>query len=444
MTGKTCLTLGWAILSGACLAAPAATPAERGQAPVDYAIVVTGSELLTGVYPDAHTYFLTRTLRHLNLHCVGSTCVDDRPADIQEALRHALTKVSLVIVTGGLGPTDDDVTRETLSDFTGIPLQEQEDALAAMERRFQQLRDKLRPNLRRQTRVPTRGSYLKSQSGTAVGLVFETDRSVIVALPGPPRELQPMVRDELVPYLHRRFGTRLAACSLRLRFVGVGQSQIDHTLKEHALLAPDMVVTTQFTEGRVDFEFSLPDDTPANCARLAALNECVREHLGEYLYADDETTLEQVVIKQLQTRGLKLVVAESGSGGGLAQALDGADGADEVLVGAYVAPNDDRLRRLLRVTDESWAGAETRNPRAELLASAAGDVTGASCAVTVGEVQAEGEGRRFVETVFRLPKRPLEHVRLGLRGTGELARASLTTQLLDALRRRLQPDARKP
>jgi nicotinamide-nucleotide amidase len=194
--------------------------AAANQPPVDYMIVVTGSELLAGVYPDTHTHYLTRTLTPLNLHCVGSISVDDKPADIKEALRFGLSKAPLVIVTGGLGPTDDDVTRETLADFAGIPLQEQEEVLAAMERRFQLPRDKLRANLRRQTRVPIRGSYLKSAFGTAVGLVYELPNAVIVALPGPPRELQPMVREELVSYLNRRFGTRLAACTLRLRFVG--------------------------------------------------------------------------------------------------------------------------------------------------------------------------------------------------------------------------------
>ncbi|MCL4193064.1 MAG: hypothetical protein KJZ87_15115, partial [Thermoguttaceae bacterium] len=116
--------------------------------PIDYMIVVTGTELLTGVYPDGHTHFLTRTLHPLGLHCVGSMTVDDKPADIGEALRYATERVSLVIVTGGLGPTDNDVTREALARFTGIALEEHPDVLADMERRFRTPRDELRPNLR--------------------------------------------------------------------------------------------------------------------------------------------------------------------------------------------------------------------------------------------------------------------------------------------------------
>ena len=115
--------------------------------------------------------------------------------------------------------------------------------------------------------MPVQGTYLKNANGTAVGLVFETPDRVIVALPGPPRELQPMVRDELVPYLSRRFGTRPPGASLTLRFVGLGQSQIDQTLKDHVPLPADITTSSQFEGGRVDFTFSLPGDTPEDRAR---------------------------------------------------------------------------------------------------------------------------------------------------------------------------------
>ncbi|MCY2996439.1 MAG: molybdopterin-binding protein [Planctomycetota bacterium] len=430
--------VGWLAMVWLGALSATAGAADATQPPVDYMIVVTGSELLAGVYPDTHTHFLTRTLTPLNLHCVGSISVDDKPADIKEALRFGLSKTPLVIVTGGLGPTDDDVTRETLADFAGIPLQEQEDVLAGMERRFQLPRDKIRANLRRQTRVPSRGTYLKSAFGTAVGLVYELPKAVIVALPGPPRELQPMVREELVPYLNRRFGTRLAACTLMLRFVGVGQSQIDHTFKEHVPLAPDITVTSQFAEGRVDFEFALPADTPQNRARLAELKQQIQPHLGDYIYADDDTTLEQRVVRLLESRGVKLVLAEAGSGGCLATGLDGVEGVQRVLAGAYVAPTEEQLRRLLRVPDDKWGALPADTSRIECLAAAAVEATGSLWAVAIGDVQQADGGGRAVEVVFQQPEGRVEHQRLALRGTGELARTSLATQLLDALRRRLR------
>ena len=417
-------------------AADACAPPPTRQ-PVRYMVVATGGELLSGVYPDGHTYFLTRTLRPLGLRCVGSITVDDKQADIEEALRLATKKASLVIVTGGLGPTDNDVTRETLSEFTGIKLQEHPDVLQAMARRFRVAPDGIRPNLRRQTLVPERGTYLKNPHGTAVGLVFELADDVIVALPGPPRELQAIVRDELVPYLSRQFGTRLPGCSLTLRFVGLGQSQIDQTLEDRVPLAPDVTLFSQFEGGRVDFTFFLPDDTPRDRARLEELKQKILEHLGDYVYADDETSLEEHVVKLLETRGTTLAIAEAGSGGSLAAALSGTGAARAVLAGAYVAPTEERLRQLFRVPDDRWAGSTSGPERAKLLASAAAEATGSGSAVAIGEPRPDNSGDRYVEVAFKLPDGRLQTQRVRLRGTGELARLRLNTQLLDQLRRRL-------
>jgi nicotinamide-nucleotide amidase len=317
-----------------------------------YMIIVTGSELLLGTYPDGHTYFITRTLYPLGMECIGSIIIDDKQADIKEALSYATDKADIVIVTGGLGPTDNDITRETLSDFTGIALNEHPDVLKDMARRFHVSPDRLRANLRRQTQVPTVGTYFKNSEGTAVGLVFEMDDAVIVALPGPPRELQPMVIKELVPYLSRRFGTRLPGCSLTLRFVGLGQSQIDQALKNNVPLAPDITVSSQFDGSRVDFTFSLPEDTPRERARLLELKQRIMKHLGQYIYADDETSLEEHVLELLKARNETLALAEVGSGGTLAAALSNADANGQVLAGAFVAPTMEKLYRLLKINND--------------------------------------------------------------------------------------------
>ena len=156
------------------------------------------------------------------------------------------------------------MTCQSLSDFTGIPLEEQQDVIAGMERRFNTTRDQLRANLRRQAQVPVRGTYLQTARRAPLwDLCSKLAGKSWSALPGPPRELQPMVRDALVPYLNKRFGTRLPGCSLTIRFVGLGQSQIDQTLDERVPLPPGTAVSSQFEGGRVDFGFLLPGDTPA-------------------------------------------------------------------------------------------------------------------------------------------------------------------------------------
>jgi len=418
--------------------AAAGSAAAAGEGQVHYVIVVTGGELLSGVYPDGHTYFLTRTLRPLGMRCAGSMCVDDNPADLEEALRFATGKASLVIVTGGLGPTDNDITRETLSEFTGIPLREDPDVLNAMAGRFGVSPDGLRANLRRQTQVPSRGTYLKNSNGTAVGLVFETKDHVIVALPGPPRELQTMVQRELIPYLNRRFGTRLPGCSLTLRFVGLGQSQIDQTLEDHVPLPSDITISSQFEGSRVDFTFALPDDTPQGRSRLDELKQRILQHLGDYVYADDQTSLEEHVVRLLRGRGATLALADVGSGGRLAANLGGTEGADQVLAGAFAASTEEKLRRILRVPDDAWAASTSGAERAELLAQAAADATGSRWALAVGQIRQEPSGTRHVEVVFKLPNAPPDRRRIRLRGDGPPARLRLTTELLDQLRHALK------
>jgi len=422
-------------LSLSPLAACGQTPAEPSDRPtVRYMIVVTGGELLTGAYADGHTFFITKTLRPLGLQCVGSLCVDDKSADLREAMRFATERAGLVIVTGGLGPTDNDITRETLRDFTGIPIQENSEVLAAMAKRFNVPAAELRANLRRQTQTPTRGTYLKNANGTAVGLVFETHSHVVVALPGPPRELQPMVRDELIPYLSRRFGTHPPGASITLRFVGLGQSQIDQTIKDHIALPTGVITSSQFEGGRVDFTFSLPGDTAEDRARLKELHDKIVEHLGDAIYAQDDTTsLETCVMRLLEAKGTTLTLAEIGSGGALASALNGADSTHKTLIGAYVAPTAERLHQMLG--HDTRAGEELN---AESLVRQAAATSAGQWAIAVSEVHQDDKGGASVDVAFRDPDGHVESRQIRLSGTGESARARLVTELLDQLRRRLR------
>ncbi|MBP8911391.1 MAG: CinA family protein [Phycisphaerae bacterium] len=411
----------------------AASPA-LAQPAVRYRIVVTGGELLAGAYADGHTFFITKTLRPLGLQCIGAMCVDDRTTDICEAMRFAADKSDLVIVTGGLGPTDNDVTREALRDFTGIPLQEHPEVLAAMAKRFNVAPAELRANLRRQTQTPTQGTYLKNANGTAVGLVFEMKTQVVVALPGPPRELQPMVSDELVPYLSRRFGTRLPGASVTLRFVGLGQSQIDQMIKDHVTLPTDVVTSSQFEGGRVDFTFSLAGNAPEDHAKLNELKNKIVERLDDSIYAqDDVTTLETCVMRLLQAHRTTLAVAEVGSGGALASALNVAEGTHEPFIGAYVAPTVERLHQMLGHTTRP---GEILN--VESLVREVATTASSRWAVAVGNIHPNGAGGFFVDVAFLHPDDHIENRQIRLSGMGESARARLVTELLDHLRRKLR------
>jgi nicotinamide-nucleotide amidase len=351
-------------------------------------------------------------------------------------LQYAAKTSQLIIVTGGLGPTDNDITREVLSEFTGLSLREHPEVLAHMARRFRTPADRLLSNLRRQARVPVQGTYLDNTTGTAVGLVFEWNKKVVVALPGPPRELQPMVERPLKSYLANRYGVRANGCSLTLRFVGLGQSRIDQTLEDHIHLPNETTLATQFTDGRVDFTFSLPDDSTESRALLDKLKNDLQTHLGDFIYATDKaTSLEQCVVELLSNRRETLSVMEIGSGGSVVAAISGAgEQPPNVLDAGYVASSSLRLLAMFR--DDSSLEKSAKNETdqlAELVASR----NQSSWLVVIG-ARREEQGNGFVEVVFRQPNEQIETIRLPLRDNGRSSRSRLTTMVLDQLRRRLQ------
>lgn len=416
--------------NGAETSAPAVSPAKT-----DYLIIVTGEELLRGAYADGHTLFLTRTFLPMGYHCVGSMLVDDDTTAIQAALRYATNHARLVLVTGGLGPTLNDVTREALAEATGIPLKEDPEVVSSLRQRYGDTNALLRANLQRQALVPAQGGYLRNLHGTAVGLVFDTSTSLIVALPGPPRELQPMVREQLIPYLQNKLGTRPPGASITLRFVGAGQSQLDATMRDKVTLPPGVLVGSGFEGSRVDFTFTLPEDRPQDRAALRRLAQDIRQCLGEYYYAEDAVTLEQVVANQLAARGQKLLLVEIGSGGDVAASLHHTGMDDRILAGAWMAASEAQAARQLLGVAPAVGGNQAG--LASLAQAAARQDTNAWTLV-VGDLRLQERGGWSYETWLRIPGRPGEAKSFTARQTSETGQPQLATTLLDYLRRRLQ------
>jgi nicotinamide-nucleotide amidase len=347
---------------------------------LEYFLVITGGEVLEGVYADAHTPFITRSLLPLGCRCVASLIVYDVREDLMSALEYASARAQLVIVTGGLGPTPNDITRGTIADFLGIELRENPDLLALLERRFRQPRDELRPNVRRQALVPAEGAYLPNPHGTAAGLIYPGNPP-IVALPGPPRELQPMVRDALKPHLQERFGVRPPGTTVTMRFVGAGQSLISQTLEDHKILPPEVTVGSVFDGGRVDFSFSLPGHSTTDRRQLEELTTAIQQQLGQYLYGTNNATLEDVVVATFLERNASLVVSEIGSGGIVAASLHAGRGAEQLLIATLAAPTREKMQALIRLAELD--ATETKLDQVRQLAHKARDQFASTWALTV-------------------------------------------------------------
>ncbi|MGC9329634.1 MAG: molybdopterin-binding protein, partial [Candidatus Hinthialibacter sp.] len=365
--------------------------------------------------------------------------VGDTRDDLLGALRYAGERVNLILVTGGLGPTDDDITRKTLSEFTGIELREHPDVKEFMMRRFQaDSWDKVRENLRRQTQTPVKGTYLPNPHGTAVGLVFDDGEQVVAAMPGPPRELQPMIQEQLIPFLSNRFGVHSIGCSLLMRFVGIGESNIDHAMHQNMTLPDDLMISSLFELGRVDLTFSLPGDSPEDRQRLQALKNELLKYVGDYLYSDDGSTLEDCVIRQLAQKKDSLVTAETGSGGSIAASLNHAENAAKVYSGGFVAPSDRIMAEFLAMPFSPSDDPIAQQEQIRKIAQRACEKTASHWGLAVSQEIAGENESRFVWIAYGRLQDGFDVKRISLRGRGQIGHAHLVNHALDLLRRKLR------
>lgn len=411
-----------------CAQVPRASDSET-----EFVVVVTGRELLEGAYADAHTQFLARTLLPLGGRCVGSVTVTDDEKEMLRALEYASRRSRIVIVTGGLGPTGDDITRQTLAKYTGIPLQESSQVIQEYRRRYG---DRVfRPSLRRQAQVPSRGAYLKNRVGSAVGLVFDDGQRVVVALPGPPRELRPMVREQLIPFLARRFGIQAAVESVTIRFVGIGESSIQSVIDKHVNLPSEVRVASTFEAGRVDLTFYGHSGLPGIRKSLLGLRDRMLEQLGQHVYSVGGSTLEETILRLLADRKATLAVAEVATGGGLSSRLTGTPSAPSVLFGSYVAATNAGIKGLLASEGSEASGQVLEGNEAILdLARKVASDQRDRWVLLVSQLE-EGDANRVTLCAgSRDHGFAVESV--GFR-TGRSGRERLITRALDFLRRRL-------
>ncbi len=403
---------------------------------LDYFIIVTGSELLRGIYADQHTQFITRALGPLGYRCLGSMSIGDVQTDLFEALDFARKKAPLVLTTGGLGPTSQDITRKVLSDYTSIELKEHPRALTDLKRRFGGTRGVLRPVLRGQALAPEKGAYLPNPNGTAMGLVFDDGQRVIAALPGPPRELQPMVRNELVPYLSDRFGLRKVGHSLTMRFAGIGQSRIDQVIRDHLNLPKELAVWSSFKSNRVDITFSFPGNSPREAERLRVLEGDLLEHIGEYMYSDTGSSLEERIWQLLQQREASLVLGEIASGGAVSSSLLAVEGDSARFRGAYSAAGHQALSRILGDDGDPSPASSGESVVLEIARRASEKREGA-WGLVVGPVDLDEKGSASVWMAAGSAGTGFVSRRIGVRRGKRLRRDRLVTHALDLLRREL-------
>ena len=374
-------------------------------------LVNTGSELMLGRVLNTHQQWLCRRLADLGHVVTRQVAIADTGSEIQNAVREALSRADLVITTGGLGPTSDDLTRELIAELLGKKLVANPAVDAHIENYFAK-RNRPRPaKTSVETFVPEGAEVFLNQFGTAPGLAIQIESNAqgskskvqwLVMLPGPPRELRPMFDAQIVPRLQREFAAEIFVCRT-LRSSGIGESRVQEFVEAglQPLVARGLEVGYCARPGAVDVRLTA---SGAGAEKIIGEGEAVvRKNLGAHIFGVDDDELENVVVRLLTEQKKTLALAESCTGGNIAHRLTNVPGASEIFLGGVVSYANAAKEKFLGVRAETLQshGAVSEAVAREM-ALGAREKFGADFALAVTGIAGPGGGtaEKPVGTVF--------------------------------------------
>lgn len=313
-------------------------------------LVSTGSELLSGRTLNRHAQTLGERVRALGLSLVRDTTVrDDIPA-IREAVQSALSRVDVVFMSGGLGPTSDDVTREALAELLGRKIVLDQVSLDVMQRRYDRIGRRMTEQSKRQALIVEGGEALSNSVGLAPGERLEFGGKVLFVLPGPPDEFHAVLEDHIVPWLKQRYASVAPAAEKIFLTCGIAEAEVARRFEEAGLAPAGIEIGYCAAPGRVEVRLTSAhgDEKAVEAAGAEA-----RKLIGEFVFAEDRRLMEEVVGQLLRDQGATVAVAESCSGGLLGHRLTALSGSSEYFVGGVVAYSNDVKVQQLGVKPET-------------------------------------------------------------------------------------------
>jgi len=408
-------------------------------------IVGVGTELLLGQIVNTNAAWIGQRLADVGWDCLRHTTVGDNEARIAEVLREALGRADGVIVTGGLGPTQDDVTREAVAAVAGVPLVRRPVLEDWLRERFARMGTRMAEMNLRQADVPEGARYIDNPRGSAPGLIVEVGGKPLYAVPGVPREMEGMLERVVLPDLAARAGEGRAIVSRVLRTAGVGESRLAERLTPLWEAAGGGQVTLAYlaSAGEVRVRLTAVGATREEAlAEIAPVEAKIREELGEIVYGVDDETLEAAVGRLLGERNGTLATAESLTGGLLGGRVTAVAGASDYYLGGIVAYATEAKAALLGVDRELLAAeGPVSEAAAGAMAEGARRAFGADLGLATTGVAgpAEQDGRP-VGTLCLGVADAAGTVTTTLRAPGDRTQVRnwAVTVALDLLRRRLE------
>ena len=348
-------------------------------------IISVGTELLLGQIVDTDAAYLSKLLPQFGIDLHYRVTVGDNESRLADALRLALSRSDVVFTIGGLGPTMDDLTKETVAAVLGDEMVLHEESAEHMRTFFAARGIEMPESNLKQAMVPKHGKVLSNPLGTAPGAAFEADGKVVIVLPGPPREFIEMVDSQAVPYLKELVGEDAGLIRSRmLRIAGLGESSVAEMVKD-LLGGSNPTVAPYASPGEVHLRITAKAGSVAEAdVMIEEMDAKLVAILGDSVFGRDDETLERVVVKALIDRGLKLAVAESCTGGLLASRITDISGSSETFVVGFVTYSNQAKKEILGVDEQlliEYGAVSEQTARA--MAEGARRVSGADVAISV-------------------------------------------------------------
>jgi nicotinamide-nucleotide amidase len=409
---------------------------------VNVELINTGTELMMGFVLNTHQQWLCRQLTDAGYIVSRQTAVADTGLEIQQAVREAMGRARVIITTGGLGPTSDDRTRDMIAELLGLPLEEDSAVLDHINQFFASRHRVMPRTTRVQAMVPQGAMVLQNAHGTAPGLLVPFGSGILIMLPGPPRELRPMFTNQVLPFLLEKFPPPASYACCTLKTSGLGESLVEERI------APALAQLTAFgleigycaRIGEVDVRLVSRSTDAAVLVQQA--EQITSSLLSDFVYGKEPEQLEHLIVRLLTEKRRTLALAESCTGGFIANRITNVPGASAVLLAGLVTYSNDAKQTFLGVKETTLLenGAVSEQVAREM-AEGTRDRTGADFAISVTGIAGPTGGT---------PEKPVGTVHISLaREGGTLAKKFLnhydretfkfltSQQALDLLRRQL-------
>jgi nicotinamide-nucleotide amidase len=404
-------------------------------------ILSVGTEILLGDIVNTNAQYIAKRLADLGISVYHQSVVGDNPERLLESYRLAFSRADLVITTGGLGPTKDDLTKEVAFDYFGKKSVVHEDSMKIIKGYFRNMnRPMVKSNLK-QAYFPVDAVILPNNNGTAPGCIIEENGKIVALLPGPPREMKPMFEEAVVPYLEK-FQQGILVSKV-LRVIGVGESSAEEMIEDILDNQTNPTVAPYAKDGEMVFRITAKANTQEQGVKLIEPMETeIRSRLGNNIYGEGEITLENVLGEMLINKKLTIATAESCTGGMVAAKLINYPGISSVFMdGAVTYSNEAKINRLgvsIETLDKYGAvSSEVASEMAKGIAKSAGTNIGISTTGIAGPDGGSAEKPVGLVYVGLYMNGEVKTKMLKLSGDRQKIRERATMQLLDWVRREL-------